>query len=292
MNILACYKKGIGEASSRPKVVLIQWLLNAVFASLAYVLFSTVLASALGRSGLAAELMNKADMNVLFEALATSGRPLGVLLASLLALILIYFLVSIFVHGGILRGLVDGSEKRRSGRVFFAGGAGYYGRFLRLTVYSVLLWVPALIVFAAVSAIVSVATKDSTNEQLSFVLTILRIVVALFLIFLIKMIMDYARIRIAVEGTNRIFHAMLGSLQFVFRRPVLTLGLYYLLGLTGWVIFAAWKVLYSVLPMSSVGTVWVGFLLTQLFIVSRGWLRIAYQAAQMANLPGRGEVHV
>jgi hypothetical protein len=139
---------------------------------------------------------------------------------------------------------------------------------------------------------VSVATKDSTNEQLSFVLTILRIVLALFLIFLIKMIMDYARIRIAVEGTNRIFHAMLESLQFVFRRPVLTLGLYYLLGLTGWVIFAAWKVLYSVLPMSSVGTVWVGFLLTQLFIVSRGWLRIAYQAAQMANLPGRGEVHV
>jgi hypothetical protein len=283
MTIFACFKKGISEASSRPKIVLLQWLFNALFAAVAYALFSAVFASALGRSGLAADLMKKADMNVLFEVLTTSGRPLGVMLAVLLALILIYFLVSIFVHGGILRGLVESSEDKRSGRVFFAGGSVYYGRFLRLTVYSLLLWVPALLFFSAVNVLIRAVTKDSTNEPLTFTLSIFRIVLALFMIFLVKMIMDYARIGIAVEDTHQVFRVLLGSFRFVFRRPVRTLGLYYLLGIAGWVMFAAWRFLLAGLPMTTAGAVWAGFLLTQLFIAARGWLRIAYQAAQLTN---------
>jgi hypothetical protein len=283
MRILACYKKGIGEAALRPRIVLVLWLFNAVFASLAYVLFSSVFASALGRSGLAAGLMTKADMNVLFEVLTTSGRAFGVMISGLLALLLVYFLASIFIQGGILGGLVDGSGRERSGRVFFAGGAVHYGRFLRLTVYSVVLWVPALVGYAAVSILLGLATKDPTKEQLSFDLDIVRIVLTVFLFFLVKIIMDYARIRIATRDTGEVFQALVGAVRFVFGRPGLTLGLYYLLGLTGLLIFVVWRVFFAALPVTTMATIWIGFLVTQLFIASRGWLRIAYQAAQLAN---------
>jgi hypothetical protein len=283
MSILACYKKGIGEATIRPRIVLVLWLFNAAFASLAYVLFSSVFTSALGRSGLAAGLMTKADMNVLFEALTTSGRPLGVMMSGLFALLLVYFLASIFIQGGILGGLVDGSGRERSGRVFFAGGAAHYGRFLRLTFYSIVLWVPALVGYVAVSLLLGVATKDPTKEQLSFDLDIVRIVLAVFVIFLIKMIMDYARIQIATQDTDEVFQALIGAVRFVFGRPALTLGLYYLLGLTGFLIFVVWRLFSAALPVTTMATVWAGFFVTQLFIASRGWLMIAYQAAQLAN---------
>ncbi len=281
MKIPAAYGKGIREATSRPKIVLILWLANLLFASLAYVLFSSVFASALGRSGLAAGLMKKADTNFFFEALTTSGRPLGVMMAALTTLLLIYFLASIFLQGGILRGLLDGSSEKRSGRVFFAGGAAFYGRFLRLALCSVLLWLPAALILIVLNVLLKAAGKGSTNEQLGFDLRLLWIVLWVFLLFLIKMIMDYARIRIAVQDSRKVLKALFGSVRFVFRRPVLTLGLYYLLGLTGWAMFAVWRLLHSALSPTNLGAVWIGFLLAQVFIAGRGWLGIAYSSAQL-----------
>lgn len=283
MNILTCYKKGTREAAARPKVILMLWAANAAFAFVAYRLFSSLFASALGRSGAAADLMTKADMNVLFEALVGSGRPLGVLRAGLLALILLYFFVSIFLQGGMLAGLVDGTLEDRSGRVFFSGGAQYYGRFLRLAVYSLVLWVPAVIFFGLVNALLGALTRDSTHEQFTFCLTLVRIALAVFLLFLIKMIMDYARIRIVTGKTKKVFRSLLDSLRFVFGRPGLTLGLYYLLGLTGLAIFAAWRFVIHAVPVTTAAAVWAVFLLTQLFIFSRAWLQLAYQSAELVN---------
>jgi len=283
MNILACYKRGIKEATARPKIVLVLWAANVIFAFLAYRLFSSLFASALGRSGAAAGLMTKADMNVLLEALVGSGRPLGVMLAGLYALLLCYFFVSIFLQGGILGGLVDVTLDDRSGRVFFSGGAQYYGRFLRLAVYSLVLWVPAALFFSLVNALIKALTKDSTHEQFTFCLTLFRIALAVFLLFLIKMIMDYARIRIVTGKSKKVFRALLDSLGFVFRRPGLTLGLYYLLGVTGLAIFAAWRLVIHAVPVTTAAAVWGVFLLTQVFIFSRAWLQLAYQSAQLAN---------
>jgi hypothetical protein len=283
MNILTCYKKGTGEATARPKIVLLLWAANAVFAVLAYMLFSSVFASALGRSGAAAGLMKAPDMNVLFEALMGSGRPLGVLQAAIFTLILFYFFVSIFLQGGVLAGLVDGSLDDRSGRVFFSGGAQYYGKFLRLAVYSLVLWAPAAIFFGLVSALMKALTGGSTHEQFTFCLTLVRVALAVFLLFLIKMIMDYARIRIVTGKTNKIFRSLLDSIRFVCGRPGLTLGLYYLLGLTGLVLFAAWRLVIHAVPVTTTAAVWGVFLLTQVYIFSRAWLHLAYQSAQLVN---------
>ncbi|MCX6565690.1 MAG: hypothetical protein NTW38_04590 [Candidatus Aminicenantes bacterium] len=283
MSILACYAKGIRTASARPKIILLLWAANVLFASIAYVLFASVFASALGPSGAAAGLMKKADMNVLLEAIVNSGRPMGVMQAALFAVILIYFLVSIFLQGGILRGLVESSPEARSGRVFFDGGARYYGRFFRLAFCSLLLWIAAAVVFIVLNIALRAVTKNSTNEQLTFTLSLFKIAFVLFLVFLIKMIMDYARIRMVTRDANKALPALLSSARYVFGHPGSTLVLYYLLGLTGLSILALWRLVISPIRMTTAAAVWAGFFLTQLFIASRGWLHLAYQAAQLVN---------
>lgn len=285
MNIFASYRKGLREASGRPKVVLILWAANLVFAVPAYVLFSTLFASALGPSGAAAGLMKAADMNILFEALTTSGRPLGMLIAALLVMALLYFLASIFLTGGILGVLIGGPgpAPKRTGRTFFGSGAALYGRFFRLTLFSLGLWLPAAVVFGLASAVVGAVTSGSTDERLSFFLTLFLAALALFLFFLIKMIMDYARIRLAARDTDRALPSLLWSVGFVFRRPGLTLGLYYLLGLTGLALFGTWRLLNWGIAETSAAAVWVAFGLAQVFVASRGWLKVAYQGAQLTN---------
>ncbi len=290
MSIIANYRKGLAESTVRPKTVLLLWLANLLFAFPAYLLFSTLFGSALGRSGAAQGLMTKLDMNILFEVLTTSGRPLGMLIAGILALLLTYFLATIFLQGGILQGLLGGSAEARSGRTFFEGGARFYGRFLRLTVLSLILWIPAAAVFALVTAVVGGLTQDSTREQLSFYLTIGLGVFAAFLICLIKMIMDYARIHLATEDSPGALRALGAGVRFVIGHPGGTLGLYYLLGLTGLVILAVVKFIAGAIPAATNAAIWAVFLIVQLGLLVRGWLWVAYQSAQMSNYRSRARL--
>ena len=93
--------------------------------------------------------------------------------------------------------------------------------------------------------------------------------------------MDYARIRIVREDTNGVYDALVWAVRFVFGRPGGTLLLYYLLGITGWVMLAAYLVLHRLFPGSTTGAIVSAFLLSQIFVAGRGWLKIAYQAAEL-----------
>lgn len=281
MNIFQCYAQGIREATRRPKMIGILWLANIGFAAAAYFLFAGAFGAALGNSDMTVDMIKKTDMNAVIEFLTASGGRLGDVITLVLVLIVLYALVSIFLNGGILHSLIQSGNRERFGQTFFAGGGRYYGRFFRLTIYSVLLCVPALVGFFIVDALLSAATRDSTNEQLAFYFNVFRVVLALFLAFLIKMIMDYARVGIATQNTNKVFASFLGSIRFVFGRFAGTLLLYYLLGATGWAVFLVYRLLNGTFSKNSTGTVLLGFVLGQLFIASRGWLKIAYQGAQL-----------
>jgi hypothetical protein len=95
------------------------------------------------------------------------------------------------------------------------------------------------------------------------------------------MIMDYARIRVVREDTNRVYGALAWAVRFVFGRLGGTLLLYYLLGVTGWAMLAAYLVLNRFFAGSTTTAIVSGFLLAQIFVAGRGWLKIAFQAAEL-----------
>ncbi len=289
MNIFSCCRKGLVEAAARPRIILILWAVNAMFASLAFVMFSGFVGSSLGRSTAAAGLMTKTDMNIIIEMLVSPQSGMNILRPGLLALIFLFCLVSIFLQGGILRGLFDVSDEARGSRLFFEGGARYYWRFFRLAVYSTILWVPALLVSAAVYGALTSAARNSINEQLVFCLRIGVGVMTLFLVYFVMMIMDYARIRIVSEGSRKVFRPLALSTVFVFRHLGSSLGIYYLLGAAGLILFIVWRLTVQAVPATSAAAVWAAFFLTQIFIMSRGWLRIAFQSAQAANFTARSQ---
>lgn len=280
MSIIKSYVHGIAGATRRPKMVALLWLMNLVFALPAFFIFRAAFGGALDSSLVAESLLKKTDMNVIFEFLTSSGIVLGQVITAVLVLIVFHVLAYIFAFGGILNVLLTEAGGQRFGQVFFGGGGRFYGRFFRLVVYSVTLWVPAIIVFAAVNALLRRVTADPAREGLTMAMGILRVLVFLFLAFFVEMILDYARIKIAVADSRQVFRALVGASRFVFSRPLKTIFLYYLLGLTGWAAFGIYLMLQSTFPKTSVVAVVLGFLITQVFIASRAWLRIAYQASQ------------
>jgi hypothetical protein len=281
MNIFKSYRKGIQEATLRPNMAVVLWMINFFFASVVYFLFSAMLSAAFGKSLLASDLLQKPNMDVLLEFLTSSGTSLGMLVTAGLVLVVLFFLASIFVNGGILQSLVHQRDQEGFAQVFFAGGGKFYGPFFRLSIFSLILWIPAVFLYMIINGVLGIFTRNSLNEQGSFYVVWLRIAIALFLVFLIKMIMDYARIRIVTQDSRSALRSMLEAAGFVFRKLGKTLALYYLLGLTGAAAFLIYWGIRSTFSAGSSGTIWLAFFISQLFIASRGWLRIAFQAGQL-----------
>lgn len=281
MNVIQCAVKGIRESTVRPKMVVLLWSFNLLVAGLCCFVFLRAFGGAVGTSALVKEMAHKADMNVVVEFLTSaSGGAVTELFVIVIGLSVLYALVSVFLYGGILQILIQKGGRWRFAETFFAGGGRFYGRFFRLEIYSLGLWLTAGLIFILVNALINFNYRDSTNEQTTFVFTIIKILFAFFLVFLIKMIMDYARILIAGRDSRNVLRSLLEAVRFVLKNPGKTLALYYLLGLAGWASFLLYKVLDSAFPQTSTATIAVGFLLAQVFIASRGWLKIAYQAAQ------------
>jgi hypothetical protein len=290
MSVIKSYVHGIAAATRRPKLVALLWLMNIVFALPAFFIFRGAFKGILGNSLAADGLLKKTDMNVIFEFLTAPGVVLGQVITAVLVLIVLHVLAYLFAFGGILNALAPETRGQRFGQVFFGGGGRFYGRFFRLVVYSIVLWVPVVVIVVAVNALLKLVTANPAHEQLALAMTILRVLGFLFLVFFVEMILDYARIKIAVTDSSQVFRALVGATRFVFSRPLKTLLLYYMLGLTGWAAFGAYLALHSTFSETSAAAAVLGFLITQVFIASRAWLRVAYQAAQKdflaASSPG------
>jgi hypothetical protein len=288
MKVLKSYKNGIREAIQQPKMIVILWIINFIFGSVIFFLIFGGLSKAAEKSLIAESLHKRFDYNFLFEFLAYYGETIRTIFSVAFFLIMIYFLISVFLYGGILFSLVHSQKisdaeksKVQFAQIFFQGAGKFFGRFFRLTIYSLILWIIFIIFIFLLYRVGRVLTGNGTNEQLAFYLFLVEIGIGLFLLFLIKMILDYTRIKIVTEDSCHVFRSLFKVIKFVFQRSGRTLGLYYLLVLTGAVLFVIYWVLQLIIPSYSFFTILITFIMSQLFIASRGWLKMAFQASQL-----------
>jgi len=287
VKVVKSYTQGIKRATSEGKMLLLLWLFNILFASVIYFQFSDYLHKAIGTSAAAANFLKTIDFNSLFEMSAFNGAALGAIISLAMYLSLVYGFFSIFLSGGILQTLFAGGsrdatgDKRRMASLFFQGAGKFFGRFFRLFLYSLVLWAGMAVIMVIFAMIIGPVTRNSTNEALMFYLGLTAGIVGLFLVFLIMMIVDYARIKIVVENSSAVLRSLLQSIGFVFRRFGKTLALYYFYLLTGAAIIAVYWAIASGIRTHSLLPILVAFLAGQMFIFLRGWIKVSLQAAQM-----------
>lgn len=292
MNILKSYGIGVKRASSQVKMILVLWAFSLVFAGVVYFVGSGFFTGALGGSGLA-ESLRQFDAGLFLEMLVHNQAPLGALFKVLVLLAFLYFWLSIFLTGGILHILLSANTeagieagRRRFAPAFFQGAGRYFGRFFRLEVYSLILWAAFLVFQLVFDLAARPLTADGTAEKMLYYVFWVRVGLSFVLILFILMILDYARIIIARADSRQVWRSLWKAVRFVFKRLFGTLALYYILLITGLGIILVYWAIHSRIPTASSATVWLAFIIGQLFVLSRGWLKIACQAAQI-NFYGR-----
>ena len=184
------------------------------------------------------------------------------------------------MNGGILSVLLRQRTGEGFAATFYSGAGRYFGRFLKLAVYSLVLYIPAGVMFGVLHANLRQIGRDPVREKLELVLFFVRIVIAVLLVSCIRMVLDYARIAIVQRDSRGVFAELKGALRFVVSRPGRALGLYCLLGVTGIGLFALYLGVRMSFEETSTPLILAGFFWGQFFIVSRGWLRVAFQAGQ------------
>lgn len=283
MGVFKAAGSGIATASRRPRLLLILWVFNVLFALLIagpfFALFSSDLGhSLLGRNLQALDFIWLGDLIFRYQDVAPAA------LAAVAIPVVLYALVYVFLNGGIIGRLLDG-EGRTTLQTFFSDCGRYFWRFVRLFLISLLFYALAFgVVLEAVSALLKPVSEKALTEWPDFWISALHSVAALLVLSLVHIIFDYARILVVSEDDHRVRHALMTALRFVGSR-FFRAWLLYLLIAAG---FAAGTAVYALagqaVPPEGLAWAGLGILWGQVFIAFRLWTKMIFFSAQAEYL--------
>ena len=198
----------------------------------------------------------------------------------LLGLGLAFALLWAFLLGGVLERLARPEEPFAVDR-FTAGGGRYFFRFVRLALLSGVLYSLVYFLGRRLYRAIQEATRDVTEERTIFLWIVLAAALVVFLLHLIRMVFDYAKIATVLEDRPSVLQSAWEGCRMVLRRPLRTFGVYYGFG----AVAAALLVLYARLapgagPASLPGIA-VALLFGQAYLAARLFLRLGLLGAQL-----------
>ena len=281
MKILQSFTTGLRRASSEPKMVLVLYLLNVLFAIPLAMAWRSALDLGLGRSMDSSQLMQGLDFLVLQDFMNLHREALSAVLAQMSWAVFVFMLVNTFLAGGILA-VVSFPGGKFSASTFFSGCAKYFGRFLRLfIVFVILLAVVGLLMAGICGFLAQALTQNAVSEITYIWVTIAAIVLFLIPMMLIIMIADYAKVSVALSDEHAMLKTVGRSAKFVFRHLFGTIGLELLMLLIPISLFAVYLFLDLSIGMATELTIVLMFVIQQGFMVLRAWTKVFFLTGEL-----------
>lgn len=196
-----------------------------------------------------------------------------------------YLLLWLYLSGGILDRYARGRPTRSA--EFFAACGVFFVRFLRLAPFVLVAY---YVMFGIIQPFLFGNVYESLIRDVTSDRNALVIRGGLYAIFGVLLaatvvVFDYTRVRAVVEDRRSMLGAMLAAGRFV-RRQAAGVALLYGMNLA---LFAAVLLIYALVApggeSSGIG-VWLGFALSQLYLLARLWVRLVFLASETAFFQG------
>lgn len=197
----------------------------------------------------------------------------------LFALGFFYVCVGNFFAGGFIG--MYAKDYRTSLSEFFMDSAKYFGKFFRLSLFSLLVYYLFFTFLVDwVSDAIPQWTQNTPSEAIPFRYYMIAGGLTWLVLSFFFMILDYARIRIVIEDRTSVLSASFAGARFAFSNFLNTFGLYLLLGIIGIAFIAMYALLESQVPQTSFWLIVLVFVLQQLYMIARFWLKATWYASQ------------
>lgn len=283
MNIFNSLRTGFLRSLKCWKGILIVWFSYLVLASFLAVPLSSTLKSSFGQSMITDHLRNGLDIEVFADPGANIRTILSFISPGLLFTVLIGFLLTAFLNGGLFHSLRRESRKFSTSE-FFKSGAKYFWSFLTISILIRLLLYLFGAIFVGIPAVILLQVKDLSGNT---AMIILFITIALYLLMLpvIFLVADYARAwQVTKSGTKCIKAIGFGFRKAFskFRESYLLMALILIIQI--FFIFLIFNVLFGWRPQTATG-VFILFLISQILL----YIRLALKTWRFASITASGE---
>jgi len=200
---------------------------------------------------------------------------------TIVILITVYVLLNVLFAGGIL-GVFHSPEEKFTIKRFFSFGGTYFNRFFRLFIISgIFYYILYFLVGANLSKIVNRLGETAFSERVPMVVGLIFAVVMFFLLFLVNMIFDYAKIRTVVGNGRSMLKETGKAIGFVFKDFGKTMGLYYFIGLLGIVFMVIYGVVEPLISQTTLLLILLAFVWQQIYMLGRIWVRLTFFSSQL-----------
>ncbi|MBI2620139.1 MAG: hypothetical protein HYW57_08670 [Ignavibacteriales bacterium] len=200
-------------------------------------------------------------------------------LGPLTILAFLYVLASTFLASGFVG--MFAKDYRLSFQEFLIEGAKYFGRFFRLSVLSLIVY---MIVFGTLldwwAQSIPLWTANERSEMVPFVHYMIKNGTTVLLLGFLTLCFDYAKIRIVLEDRLSGLFASWAGLKFVLQHFFPTTGLYLFLSLIGIAAILFTVSLQGMVHPSGYWTILFVFLIQQVYLGVRLWVRALFYASQ------------
>jgi uncharacterized membrane protein (DUF485 family) len=263
------------------KLWFLLWMMNALMAAIASLPVFGVLSGELKNSLMEASMINRFNLDFVFELIFKYWDSLPVLFMLITALGVVYVVLTLLTTGGALA-VFSSAERRFTAPVFFRGCGVYFWRFFRLLIVAVIFYgIFVMALNGVLSSLVEKLTKSWTQERLVRLVSWTKVLGVAFVFVVVNMIFDYAKIRLVVDEGRSAIMAAFRSIKFVFKNFKRTLALFLFCMLLGLIFISIYNPLEHVLPQNTKRWIVAVFVLQQLYILARVYVRLTFFSSEV-----------
>jgi hypothetical protein len=271
MNIAKAYTNGFLKTARLPRMLFILYFANLFTALLLALPFFGMLKEGFAQSGIAANLIHDFDFTTFNDFLYEHGNALQAILGSIKWFLLAYFLLSVFLTGGIIGTF---NKEKFTTSNFFGSAAYNFFRFLGLNILTIAVQIIFfLLVYVPVVLIIQ-AKADVVESEITLY-TIFGVGFGLHAIFfiLLSMIGDYGKFFMVLDNRFNFVTAFWKGTKYVFGHFLKTFFLYLMLMFLPLVIMYVYLYFQRDLKMATGLGILTVFLIQQAFIFLRCFLK-------------------
>lgn len=275
MKGLKAFLKGVGLKNFRPCVY--AWFFNFFFSLFIYLGYYWVFAGAAGKTKIAADVAGEIGIfTFLADISRNSDSSLSLLFSLALVAVFIFFLVSIFVSGGIYSVLVG--DERTTFSNLIASSVENFFNMVKIFLVNILNWVVALIIPGILLFLFLKIESLSLNETALQIFTYIWMAITLLLLTFAVAIYDLSRIFKLKEDKN-VFYSLKKAIIFVFSNKLNFAVVFFMYAISLLVLFLIYVIFYHFLE--DFLYVFFLFMIYQGFILVRYFLKVVVMRAEI-----------
>ena len=275
MNIIKAYTTGIKTSLRWPKMIFVVYAVNLILGLSIALPFFFSFRSTLGNSMTAENLLNSLDISTIRELF--SNNAFVSLFSQMRWTVLLYWLVSVFLAGGIIRTY---NREEFNASTFFSGAGVNFLRFLAIDDIMIALMAVAIAIIVGLTFLIASLFNNIITEKPLFLLGGIAIFLIVCTVVLFLMISDYAKFYAEMTNTYRVLKAIRKAFGYAFGNFVRTYFLYFLLMVVPILVIILYHFTLERVGMRTAVGIIIMFFVQQAFILLRVWFRLWFLASE------------